>query len=93
MNLRNDFDLDFMRFDPFQGREPWNEPDQEPEDRICELCDQVLATDEKEICEPCAEICAADDAAHAKEDELKNTLKNHDHAQRDPDPAHAGDRR
>ena len=94
MNLRNDFDRDFMRFDPFRGREPWNQPDHfdEPEDRFCECCETVLATDEKEVCKPCAEICAADDAAHAKEDELKNTLKNHDNAQRDPRQAHAGDR-
>ena len=83
MNLRNDFDRDFMSYDPFQGREPWNEPDQEPEDRICELCDQVLATDEKEICEPCAQICAEDDAAHAAEDLAKERAlygNEHQHA-------------
>lgn len=74
--------------------EPWNRPDHfdEPEDRFCECCETVLATDEKEVCKPCAEICAADDAAHAKEDELKNILKNHDNAQRDPRQDHAGDR-
>lgn len=75
--------------------EPWNQPDHfdEPEDRFCECCETVLATDEKEVCGPCAEICAADDAAHAKEDDLKNILKTTNDAQRDPRQVDGADRR
>ena len=89
------FDRHFMTFDPFRGREPWNQPDHfdEPEDRFCECCETVLATDDKEVCKPCAEICAADDAAHAKEDELKNILKTTNDAQRDPRQVDGADRR
>lgn len=70
-----------------------DEEDDEPEDRFCECCETVLATDEKEVCGPCAEICAADDAAHAKEDDLKNILKTTNDAQRDPRQVDGADRR
>lgn len=52
----NAYDLadPFMTFDPFQGREPWNQPDQQLEDRYCEHCDGLLALDEKSCCGGCA---------------------------------------
>ena len=50
-----DFNTDFMRTDPFQGREPWNQPGQQLEDRYCEHCDGLLALDEKSCCGTCAE--------------------------------------
>lgn len=76
MNLMNDFDRDFMRFDPFAHRDPANDPmyDEEPEVRLCEICDAPLATDEKTICTDCAEVCAADDRHHAEEDAAKKLI-------------------
>ena len=61
------FERDFDRFDPYQGREPWNrvEVEERPEERFCDCCDTPLATDEKETCGPCAVICAEDDAYYA----------------------------
>lgn len=50
-----DFNTDFMRVDPFQGREPWNQPDQRMEDRNCEHCGDPLALDENTCCGTCAE--------------------------------------
>lgn len=58
---------------------PWNWPDLEPEDRICEICDEVLATDERTICTACDEICKADERAHAAE-EVKLYGNEHQHA-------------
>ena len=48
---------------------PWNQPDQviEEEDRNCEMCGEVLATDERGTCTDCKAICAADEAAWAAE--------------------------
>ena len=73
MNLRNDFDRDFMRFDPFAHRDPANDPmiDEEPEVRLCEGCDTPLATDERTYCSECARVSAEDEAAWAAEDEAK----------------------
>ena len=57
---------------------PWNrsECDHEPEERTCECCDTILATDEREVCTPCKAICDADDAAFAAQAANANLYRN-----------------